>query len=391
MITTLLIATTLFSAPIRLVCPESQKRAIRVEGILNEWDQLTPLNLGTGDVIKGKQNMRGKTDLGVALRCSYVKDEGLYFLIEVIDSRIIRDKRPSTKNDHFTLTINNKRNKITVFPPTDSLKGVVKGLPKKARGKVVKQEFGYALELGIPWGQFGLQYGAPLLPINLSVYDTDSAVAGMPETIMTLDGIKTSAMTRLEFGGAKLLMDSFLDKVAISSSDVKMDVIGNFLAGKLSERAVYADRFLAIIGGDVGASFFYTPLAFDAKNVLSFKIMDLDGDGVSEFVTVFKYSSGETTWTVMSIYHVNSKGIQRLFAHMLEFESGTHFIKNKYQFRKKGKKYQAIFTFSGASKSITKKSWKGVTPDKAVVDYLYPWSTKKEVFYFSSGTYSGGR
>ncbi len=388
MFTGLCITTLLLSSPIRLLCPESQQRAIRVDGITNEWAALAPLVLGKGDVIKGKEKIRGKTDLGVAIRCSYVKNEGLFFLIEVTDSRIIGARRPNKKHDHFTLSLTKRHNKITVYPPYRNRKGVVKGLPKKARARVIKLEYGYAIELGIPWGKMGLTYGASVTPVNFTLYDTDSALLGKPETIITLDHTSERGMTRLEHGGARRLMSSFLDRLSLDTTDVKIDRVGNFIKGSALERLVYGGRYLGILGGDAGVSFFYIPLANNAESVQKVNIIDVDGDNLNEILTVFTYANGSSTWKVLAIYRVTPKGIKRLFAHMLGFQNGEHFITNSYTLKRRRKKYHITFHFKGASKTITKKTWRGQLPDRGVENYLFPWGPKKETFLFAKGSYT---
>jgi hypothetical protein len=392
MLYTLLVTASILSSPIKLLCPESLTNTIRVEGILNEWDAISAIDLDKNDAVKGADKIKGKTDLKAAIRCSYIKGEGIYFLIEITDSRIIRNKkRPKKNDDHFVFALNHKRYKLSVYPPYRSYKGVVKGLPKNAKAKVVTTEFGYALELGVPWGMFKTVTGVPTMPINITVYDTDSAVVGKPETILALDKAKFPKMTNLEFGGARQLFNSVLEKLGVSANDVKSQTVGNFVRGKGLERAILVDKYLAVIGGDIGANFFYTPLANDAKDVLGFKVLDLDGDKLLDFAVEYQYGNSKATWKVISTYRLVPRGVRKIFTHLLEFKSGKHFIINSYKLSKKKKKYRIKFKFVKASKTITKKLWKGNSTDPKIINLLLPWGAKKETFYFSNGSYSGGR
>ncbi|MBN2724422.1 MAG: hypothetical protein JXR95_10160 [Deltaproteobacteria bacterium] len=388
----ILIVTLLATAPIRLVCPESSPKAVRIDGILDEWDEMTPFSLDKrNDVVRGGDKISSASDLGVSIRCTTAKGEGIYFLVEVNDSRIIRSKRPSKNDDHIEISFMKSSNRVYFYPPSDKSKGLYKNLPKGSKAKVVKRENGYAVEFGIVWGKYGITEGLPHIPFSIAIYDTDSSVSGKPETVMALDKMEKFKMTKLEFGAARAMYNNLLDRLNVSESDMKLKKLGNFVWGKALEQAFWVDRYLVVMGGDIGGNFVYTGLGAAASNVVMFKIIDVDGDKIDEFVTENTFGNGTSQWKMMAVWKASSRGIRKIFAHLIEFKSGPHIIQNSYKLVKNGKRYKAVFKFVKTSKSITQKNWKGSTPDKETIDFLFPWTKKKETFKFSGGSYSGGR
>ncbi|MGM0595798.1 MAG: hypothetical protein ACQES9_02040 [Myxococcota bacterium] len=375
----------------RLTCPQSAKKTIRIDGILNEWDALTPLYLEKGDIVKGNDKIKRKTDFASEVKCSYVKGEGLYFMVDVTDSRIVRYKRLSRKHDHLVMAFNKKKYKIKVFPPKHKNKGKVVGKTRGIKVKVVKRRLGYAVEVGIPWGKFKLYDGMPVMPFNLTIYDTDSAVKAKPETIASLDKKQYPEMTRIDFGGPKRLYQSALAKLGLSEYNVKKSKFGNFVGGKKIERLVLADKFLIVIGGDVGKSFIYTSLAVTESGLKKFKLLDLNNDKKPEVLTEFSGDAGTATWKGMAVWKITKKGIKRIFSHFIEFRNGKHFLVNKYTIRRRrgSKMYLAKFSFDKASKTITKKNWQGSEGDNNIIDFIFPWSSKKsQIYYFNNKGYS---
>jgi hypothetical protein len=380
---TLLFATMLSTTPVRLICPQSERRSIIVNGIISEWDQLNGLKLSDADIIMGKRS--GKTDLQVEIKCSYVKKEGLYFLIEVTDSRINRSRRPTKDGDHFILSLIKKKNKIVVYPPSYSYKGKITGVPKGAKAKVVKLKLGYALEIGFPWKSFGIIPDVPMVPINLSVYDRDSSVAKTHETIMSLDKVKYPKMTSFEYYNVHQMYTSVMEKLNLDDSDVKQSKVANFLSGKRLERAIFAGKYLAVIGGDIGNSFFYTALGNSGNDIKNFKILNINGSKTLEFLSYSEISTDSFSYKVLYIWALNKMGIKKIFGHFVEFKSGDHFLKNSYKLKKKGKRYCLYFKYLKASKSITKKNWKGLPKGKVTKEFIFPWSKKKKQIFCFKG------
>ncbi|MBU1219636.1 hypothetical protein KKF34_17960 [Myxococcota bacterium] len=388
----IVLASLIFTAPARLVCPESPAKSVKIDGILDEWDEINPLTLAKIDAVKGGDRISSSSDLSVSIKCTTSKKEGIYFYIEITDSRIIRSKNPGKNDDHVELALGSKNGKILFYPPTDSYKGAFKGLPSKGKAKIVKKEGGWAVEFGVPFGYLGVIDGLPEMPFAFAAYDTDSSVAGKPETVVALDAKELPKMTRLEFGAARAMYSALLERLSLSDADVVQNHIGNFSDGKGVERAIWIDRWLVVMGGDIGSNFVSTGLGVAKSNVKRFQLIDIDGDGVTEFLTELTYGDSATERKVLIVWKAWPSGLKKIFSHLIEFKSGSHFIKNSYKTVKSGKRYKIVVKFDSASKSITKDSWKGDVPDSDTLDYIFPWAkSKTATFSFANGRYSVGR
>ena len=383
----LLLSSFLWQAP-RLDCPESETKTIRVDGILNEWNALAILNLNKNDIVSGADKRNNDKDLAVALRSTYAAGEGVFFLIEVTDSRIIVSNKNPDNNDHVVFSVGDPKKKIKFIPPYESRKAVITGLPSGAQARVVKQELGYAIELGLPWGTWDLQPDLIQVPISITVYDADSSVAGKPETVMALDKADFPRHTLFEFAAIRNLQQEVFDKLGVSDVDVKFSNIGNYAAGKKVERALWVGRHLVLLGGDVGITFFFMQLTDDENNIVKCQPMDMDGDGVLDFFTELKIVDGDNQWKMISVWTHQPRGIARIFAHMLEFTMKEHHVINTYKIVEKGKKRNIDMNFVKASSSITQKNWKGNPPDPEIIPFIMPWDKPdKRSYSFSYGKY----
>jgi hypothetical protein len=386
--TVLVLSSLLWQAP-RLTCPESETKSIKVDGILNEWSALTTMTLTKSDIVSGADRRNNDKDLSVELRSTYIAGEGVYFLIEVTDRRIIVGNRNSSDNDRVVLSIGDPKKKITFTPPDDTRKAVIDGLPKNAMGRVVRQELGYAIEFGIPWGTWDVQPDLIELPLSITVYDSDSAAAPKTETVMALDAADFPKATKIEFAAIANLQQEVFDKLGVSEGDVKYRHIGNYAAGKKLERALWVGRYIVLLGGDIGISFFYIQLSDDADNILKCQALDVDGDGVMDWFTELKIPDGANEWKLVAVWAHQPRGIARIFGHMLEFSAKEHFVVNAYKLTEKSKKYTIEFSFVKASPSITQKNWKGNPPDPDINPFILPWDKPaKRSFSFAFGKYT---
>lgn len=386
--TFLVFSSLLWSAP-RLACPMVEPKTIRIDGIINEWNEVTPLTLSTSDIVLGADKRNNDKDLSVDIRCVYAEGEGVYLLVEVTDSRIIVGGKNQDHNDHVIISLGDPTQKLTVIPPDESRKAMASGLPKNAMARAVRQELGYAIELGIPWGTWNLSPDLIEVPISVTIYDTDSSVVGKPETVIALDKLDYPRTSRFEFASIRALQDQIFDKLGLSEADIKSSKIGNYAAGKKMERAIWAGKYIIVIGGDAGISFFYMQLAEDTENVLKCQEMDVDGDGVMDFFTELKVVDHPNEWKMVAIWSHRPRGIERIFAHMLEFSSGEHFLYNVYKLTEKNKKTVIEFSFVKASASITPKNWKGTPTDPDMQPLIMPWDKPaKRTYTFAFGKYT---
>ncbi len=386
---TLLLLSSLFWAAPRLACPLVEPKTIRVDGIINEWGELTPLTLSASDIVSGADKRNNDKDLSVDIRCAYADGEGIYLLVEVTDSRIIVGGKNSDNDDHVVISLGDPSQKLVVIPPDENRKAMASGLPRNAMARAVRQEMGYAIEMGVPWGAWNLSPDLIEVPISVTVYDADSAVAGKPETVVALDKMDYPRTTRFEFASIRALQDQIFDKLGIGEADIKFSKIGNYAAGKKLERAIWAGKHVIIIGGDAGVSFFYMQLAEETENVLKCQDMDIDGDGVMDFFTELKVVDRPNEWKMVAVWSHRPRGIERIFAHMLEFSSGEHFLVNTYRLTEKNKRTTIEFSFVKASPSITQKSWKGTPPDPDMNPFIMPWDKPaKRSFTFAFGKYT---
>ncbi len=389
MLTSLLLVTSLFLQAPRLACPESEPKNIKLDGIINEWSGMSTLTLGKNDIVSGADKRNNDKDLSVDIRSTYVAGEGVYILVEVTDSRIIVGGRSSGDDDRVVISIGDPKKKVTFIPPSDTRKAVIDGMPKGASGRVVRQEFGYAVEFGVTWSTWGVFPDLIEVPLSITVYDTDSAAAPKTETVMALDGAAYPKTTLFEFAAIANLQQEVFEKLGVSDSDVKLKDIGNFAAGKKLERFIWVDKYIVLLGGDAGISFFFVQLAEDAAHVLKLETLDVDGDGVKDFFTELKIVDGDNEWKMVAVWSHQPRGIGRIFAHMLAFAAKEHFLTNTYKMTEKSKKYTIEFTFEKASPSITQKNWKGTPPDNELNPMILPWDKPaKRSFSFAFGKYT---
>jgi len=389
MLTTLFLVSTLFLQAPRLTCPESETKSIKVDGILNEWSALSTLTLTKSDIVSGADKRNNDKDLSVDLRSTYVTGEGVYFLVEVTDSRIIVGNKNKNDDDRVVISVGDPKKKVTFTPPNDTRKAVIDGLPKNAMGRVVRQELGYAIEFGIPWGTWELQPDLIEVPLSITVYDSDSAAAPKTETIIALDKMDFPRATTFEFSAIANLQQEVFEKLSVSDADVKFRDIGNYAAGKKLERALWVGKYIVLLGGDVGISFFFIQLSDDADNILKCQALDVDGDGVKDFFTELKIIDGDNEWKLIAVWAHQPRGIARIFAHMWEFAAKEHYLVNTYKLTEKSKKYTIEFNFVKASASITQKNWKGNPPDADINPFILPWDKPaKRSFSFAFGKYT---
>ncbi len=375
-----------------ITCHGAESGAIMVDGILDDWDDVQGEELSGSDIVRGRQNIRGRYDLKVEVKCVYNRTEGMFLLVKVTDSTLIRDRRPGRRDDRVAITLGQGRHgkKMVFYPPTARKKARWK-VPRKVKAKVVRLRLGYAVELGIPWGVGKIFASLPKYPVGVAVYDTDSHLHMKPETVVAIDGQTPPRTGWLIPEGANQLYEGAITKLGIQ--EVRMDRLGNFVPGKAPERMVWGDNYLLVMGGDLGMNFLYVTMAQSPEDVKKVRVMDLDGDGLLEVFTRVRLSGGMLEAVV--VWKPALRGIRRMFAHLTEFHKGPHFIVNSYKLKAVGhgrhKHYKIIFRFDKASSSITRKNWKGQPPDETTVNFLMPWDARKEVFVFSNGSYYGGR
>ena len=389
MLTSLLLVTSLFLQAPRLSCPESEPKTIKLDGIIGEWSGLSTLTLGKADIVSGADKRNNDKDLSVELRSTYVTGEGVYLLVEVTDSRIIVGSRRSSDDDRVVISLGDPKKKVTFIPPGDNRKAVIEGLPKGGAGRVVRQEYGYAIEFGVTWSTWDVTPDLIEVPISVTVYDTDSAAAPKTETVIALDKAEYPKTTTIEFAAIANLQQELFDKLSVSDADVKFKDIGNYAAGKKLERALWVGKYIVLIGGDVGVSFFFVQLGDDEANVLKCEALDVDGDGVKDWFTELKIVDGDNEWKMVAVWAHQPRGIARIFAHMLSFSAKEHFLVNTYKMTEKSKKYSIEFNFEKASPSITQKNWKGTPPDPEINPMILPWDKPaKRSFSFAFGKYT---
>lgn len=384
--TALLFLSSLFWTAPRLACPMVEPKTIRVDGIINEWGEVTPLTLSASDIVSGADKRNNDKDLSVDIRCVYAEGEGVYLLVEVTDSRIIVGGKNSENDDHVVISLGDPSQKLTIIPPDERRKAMASGLPKNGMARAVRQELGYAIEMGIPWGTWNLSPDLIEVPVSVTIYDTDSSVAGKPETVIALDKLDYPRTSHFEFAAIRALQDQIFDKLGIGEADIKFSKIGNYAAGKKLERAIWAGKYIILLGGDAGISFFYIQLAEESEHVLKCQDLDVDGDGVMDFFTEIKVKDHPNEWKMVAVWSHRPRGIERIFAHMLEFSAGDHFLVNAYKLSEKNKKAVLEFSFVKASPSITQKNWKGSPPDPDIQPFIMPWDKPaKRTFTFSYG------
>jgi hypothetical protein len=388
-------------------CQKAEDGTFLVDGVFTDWKGSTPTRLGSqSHIVGGSGSWSGAYDLSAQIHCAYTS-KALHFLIKVRDEYVVRTPKLTPVQDHIAFLFKSGQavRTLAFFPPDGRQKPAYGWLKKKRRRRrqkwqvlkqsgitaaVIRLPNGYGLELSLSNSIVpGYGPGSPAMNLSVQLTDADSKANLSVQTVLGTGGSTASSLGRVEFEGAKSLLNRFLRDRGLNSSAIKLHKIDNFVTGKSLERLVIAGRYMAMIGGDVsgGGYFFMTFPVRRARDVLRFAIKDMDGDGQPEVLVRLRQSGGNKTRELYLIFrYKDTGGFGLLYGQEVVHKMGPRLLTNKYRYIKKRRGWDMEFSV-GKCVGWTKANHRAITP-KNMQPILTPWSEATKVRYkFTSEGY----
>lgn len=370
-------------------CGLTEVGLINVDGLLDDWKGVKEVSNSNG----------AANDAGFTIRCNY-DEEALYLAVDVVDERLIRNKKPGAGDDRLALGFGDQ---ILEVYPADTDKNI-KATVKWANGGSTKwltlvdslTKRGWSIELGMPFGRVpGGGDKVVRIPFQLELYDADKAVDGKHESLVTTG---EAALVLQEAAG---LVEQFLADNKLGKKDVTLDVSVNLDTEQGKERIVAAGKYIAVFAREY--SYIALPVS-KAKDVLEVKVVDLGGEGKSSVLGRYVERGGGGSREILAVWNLGTDGVfSRTFAHELGKQLGENKITSKWELAQrtvvkgKGKKKKIVKTKGydlvikpGEAIGFTQENWLE-TPAEDMLPILLPWSgVKQEVWRFNGDEYSGG-
>jgi hypothetical protein len=367
---------------------------ISIDGLRNDWGDVTPEKLGARHVLSGKSRWQGKPDLAAKLHCAH-DGKGTYLLLEVNDDQVVRTRRATTREDRVELVFDaggGKVQTLRIHPPNAKVrKGSVKwsGRRRSLKGLskfVFRLKHGYAIELKIADGAVpGYGLGSPKLRMSVRVIDHDGGPTRKADTVMGTGGDKAASLGTVEYDTAKMLLATFLKQKGLTPKNILFYQVGNFITGRSQEQLVIAGNQIALIGEDVakGGAFYAIPApwAKTQSALLRFRTVDLDANGNLDIVYVARQSGsqGLTRDILVIIRFLDSNKFDIYFMQEISKSWQGKVLKNKYRFLKRGKKTDLEISV-GKNSGWTQQSYRNSHGGR-LEGILTPWGTAKKKRY----------
>lgn len=386
------------SAKTTVTCEKVEKNAISIDGLFTDWELGTPTRLNNrSQILKGASSWSGPDDMSAEVTCLY-DSKNLYFRIMVKDDYIVRQKRVSDPQDHvmFLFKAGTGVRSLAFFPGDGRNKPAMGWMARKRKGKktvlskaegmnavVIRLPSGYAVEASLGSSHVpSYGPGSPAIMMSIQVADSDSRTQPSIDTLIGTGGDQPNTLGRMEIKEASNLLLSFLKERGLGTSDIKLNVIGNFVTGKALERAIIAGRYLAIMGGNVtgGGWYYLTFPVTSASDVLRFAVRDMDGDGGMEILVRLRQTGGNKLRELYLVYrYKDTGGLGIIFGHEVVHKMGDRLLINNYRYIRKKGGWQMEFWMEKCV-GWTKENHQAVPP-KDIQGILTPWSSKTKVMY----------
>ena len=358
------------AAEVDLACGPADNDAVTVDGITDDWSDVTGLDAGGQD-----------PNASFTIKCSVIGDRTLALLIDVRDNYFVRTAKALPGEDHLEVTLGGKR---LLLYPGDAAKikdKVVWGAPgkvdKSVRVASALQPHGWAVELELPLAQVpGWKPGSPSISLQARMLDCDSKAALETERTVSLFG----ASGRIVFAQADQALEAFLQDRGLSRAQVFWDE-AMALGRKSGARAVLAGHFLAVLSD----GFLFIELPFrERKDLKEVRLIDLAGDGRDAVVMRYAERGGGGARDVVAVYRpVGDAQVQRVFACEVGKSIGGGRIDSRLSFVKRGKATDIVVE-SGAAHGVSATSWHE-SPAEDMVPILLPWGDERRARYQFSG------
>jgi hypothetical protein len=387
------------SADPALLCERIEDGLISVDGLRQDWQPLKATPLGAGQVVVGDKDTWNVADVAATVKCGY-DDKAVFLLAEVTDDDLVRTARAGDQEDRLELVFDAGDGKtlstLRIHGASATQKGKYQwvgkpgGAAKALKVAIVRLEKGYAVELRLGAGAApGVVVGSPLFRMTLRLVDVDGKPAAQPKTVLATGGSTLADLGTVEFDAARQTFAKFLQDKGLSSGNVLLNEVGQFVTGAATERLVIAGNFIALMGEDVsrGGGYFAMPVPLTGKqaDVLRFRTIDLDGNGTKEIMVVVRQqgTQGLVRDILFVLRYQDKGGFDALLAHEVAKRQPGNELINVYATVPRKPRGFELEMKVGTNTGWTKDNFHP-TGGERLEGILVPWEGSQEkVFLFS--------
>ncbi|RLB50474.1 MAG: hypothetical protein DRJ42_18795 [Deltaproteobacteria bacterium] len=364
--------------------------AVRVDGSLRDWREVTFATLGRGS------NASLRYALGADRR-------GFYLAAEVRDQRMVRTARPGPNEDAIVLTFAMPARRgytgteVSIYAGIPGRQagsatvGAVGSRPSPARGvRVVEGPrrggAGYIVEAFIPFAAIpgAARWQEGRLAVRLVDVDSEARpeVANAPAS----ERVDPRHLERLPSivaeGGEAGMLRTFLHSRGIEGATPRFDLRGDVQGDARPERIVVVNTFIVIMGEGYrdGAAFdfFQLPIT-SAAEVRSGQLTDLDRSGKKELVLTLRQQDQRGSRDLFQSFSFND-GIRPHFG--LEVRKQTHdgFVEARVSVRPQRRGPPLIEVRAGRAEGLDAENFRE-SPAAGVEPILLPWGPHRSRTY----------
>jgi hypothetical protein len=309
-----------------LTCDKVAPDYFEIDGLLDDW--------------KGHRGHRagGKAaDASFDLRCAY-DDKRLYLSVDVRDDIMLRTgKARAGKEDNVLIELKVGRKSAPVslraFPGAQA--GKTRHRPKRLWGNRAApkwlavedslQKAGFSVEAAIPLGKIpGFGSGTPGLKARVTFADGDVYGKKVDKT--------PQFRGTLELEGGRAMLEAFLNQVGASRGDVKLDVMVDVNGKPGAERVLWIGNVVGVLSN----SYHYLTLPVPRSDVLSVKVVDLEGSGRGYIIADYHERGNGGARNVVGVWYFTGAAFDRVLAFECKKQQGGKTLVNRYSFVKRG-------------------------------------------------------
>jgi hypothetical protein len=372
--------TAASAAAAEIPCGPVDADVIRVDGLLEDWGDVPPLQLADA-----------RRDFSVDLRCNYDRTT-LYLAIDVHDNYLVRTRAAHPNEDHVEIAFAplgaTKVERLVVLPGDGKL-------PRKAywsSGRPLHgveladalQPGGYAVELRIALASVpGWSPGAPAIRLGVAAFDCASKASPKIESTLATSPLdEPRHLSTIEFAEGKGALEAFLRDRKLPPSAVTFDRIGRVLPSG-SARVVLAGKTLGVISDEY--TYLELPVA-SPSDVLDMRLVDLAGDRHDAMVVRYRERAGAATREVLAAYRMVDEGLRRTFGVEVGKTLGANRLSSNVLFVKRRAATDIVV------EPLPAVGWNEATyresPDEDLVPILLPWGKERRArFQFKGADY----
>lgn len=384
-------------------CGLVEENTIHLDGLVSDWDGVTPNTL---KIVQGPAG--SSRTLGVKVSCNY-DQKNIYLLVNVDDDVVLRSSSAPNSEDHIELLfgVPEKKggalrvDKLLIFPGSSpqKQKRVVKWAgkgPKVVEGEGpagrkkgpsggafeiydALQQRGYAVELRLPKKIIpGYKEGAPLR-LSVKVIDSDapSGTLAASADLSASDSPDELAVLEIEEGGASL--DEMLGDLKQTSGDVFFDK--NADIGDGPGRILMIGKFIAFSG----KAYAYQEVATSRADIKSAQLIDLDPKHQAMALRIVERGGGGSR-EVLRVYTLTGGRFAPIFATELTKEQSGRRLSSQVSFDRRGGSTDITLTPQPAV-GFTAANYNEM-PAEDVIPILLPWQDKRTRYVYKAQKYT---